>query len=115
MSAAFVVDPDKPMDIPKLAAEEGRKAAFEGIKQAVIKGADTLIPQPVPPGTTEASYPALEHEMDGLSSREYFLKTLDRPHYAGEGATPKAPGGPAPQYPKQQVRNETPVVAAQGQ
>jgi hypothetical protein len=53
--------------------------------------------------------------MDGLSSREYFLKTLDRPHYAGEGATPKAPGGPAPQYPKQQVRNETPVVAAQGQ
>ena len=45
MSSAFVVDPDKPMDIPKLAAEEGRKAAFEGIKQAVIKGADTLMPQ----------------------------------------------------------------------
>jgi hypothetical protein len=114
MSAAFVVDPDKPMDIPKLASEEERKAAFEGIKQAVIKGADTLIPQPVPPGTTEASYPALEHEMDGLSSREYFLQTLDRPHYAGEdGASPKAPGGPAPQTPKQQVRNEVPVVAAQ--
>src|SRR4051812_32846424 len=81
-SAAFVVDPDQAMEIPKLAPEEARKAAFEGIKQAVIKGTATLNPQAVPPGTTEASYPALEHEMDGLVSREYFLKTLDRPHYA---------------------------------
>jgi hypothetical protein len=121
MSAAFVVDPDKPMDIPKLAAEEERKAAFEGIKQAVIKGADSLTPQPVPPGTTEASYPALEHEMDGLPSKDYFLKTLDRPHYAGEDAkrrreytAPPAPQ-PQPQKPKQQVRSEGPVVAAQAQ
>jgi hypothetical protein len=118
MSAAFVVDPDKPMDIPKLAAEEERKAAFEGIKQAVIKGADTLIPQPVPPGTTEAAFPALEHEMAGLPSKEYFLKTLDRPHYAGENAGGKRgrePAAPAPQQPKQQVRNEGPVVVAQDQ
>ncbi|HWY65851.1 MAG TPA: hypothetical protein VNX61_11620, partial [Rhizomicrobium sp.] len=49
-SAAFVVDPDTAMDVPKLAQEEERKAAFEGIKQAVIKGADNLVPQPVPPG-----------------------------------------------------------------
>ena len=110
MAAAYVVDPEKPMEIPKLVAEEDRKAAFEGIKQAVIRGADTRIPQPVPPGTTEASYPALEHEMDGLSSREYFLKTLDRPHYAGEdGAAPKPRDVPEPQKPKQQVRNETPA------
>jgi hypothetical protein len=109
MTAAFVVDPGKPMDVPKLMAEEERKAAFEGIKQAVIKGADTLIPQPVPPGTTEASFPALEHEMAGLPSKEYFLKTLDRPHYAGEHAAPPAPE----QQPRQQVRNEGPVVAAQ--
>jgi len=111
MSAAFVVDPDKPMDIPKLAAEEERKAAFEGIKQAVIKGAGTLIPQPVPLGTTEASYPALEHEMDGLPSKAYFLKTLDRPHYAGEGG--KRSPEPAAPVPKQQVRNEGPLVTAQ--
>ncbi|HEX4635549.1 MAG TPA: hypothetical protein VH189_05170 [Rhizomicrobium sp.] len=116
-SAAFVVDPDSPMEIPKLAQEEGRKAAFEGIKQAVIKGADTLVPQPVPPGTTEGSYPALEHEMDGLVSREYFLKTLDRPHYAGEdakGNPPKKTKPAEPPAPKQQVRNEEPVVTAQG-
>jgi hypothetical protein len=112
MSAAFVVDPDKPMDIPKLAAEEKRKAAFEGIKQAVIKGAGNLVPQPVPSGTTEASYPALEHEMDGLASREYFLKTLDRPHYAGEH---NQPASPKPQKPGQQVRNDASVVTAQQQ
>lgn len=116
MSAAFVVDPDKPMDIPKLAPEEERKAAFEGIKQALVKGADTRVPQPVPPGTTEASYPALEHEMIGMPSREYFLKTLDRPHYADEDANDMPEREPAvPQQPKQQVRNEEPVVAVQDQ
>jgi hypothetical protein len=116
MSAAFVVDPDKPMDISKQASEEERKIAFENIKQAVIKGADSRIPQPVPPGTTEASFPALEHEMDGLPSREYFLKTLDRPHYAGEGERSRKPAAPQQQpQPPKQVRNEGPVVAAKGQ
>jgi hypothetical protein len=127
MSSAFVVDPDKPMGIPKLVAEEGHKAAFEGIKQAVIKGADTRIPQPVPPGTTEAAFPALEHEMAGLPSKDYFLKTLDRPHYVGEddnGIAPWEPGreraAPTapqqqPKQPKQQARSEEPVIAAQDQ
>ena len=104
LSSAYVVDPDKPMDIPLLAQEEARKAAFEGIKQAVIRGADSRVPQDVPPGTTEASYPALEHEMDGLPSREYFIQTLDRPHYAPRPKAQK-PGG--------QVRNGAPVVVAQ--
>jgi hypothetical protein len=58
----------------------------------------------VPPGTTEASYPALEHEMDGLPSREYFIRTLDRPHYAPRPKAQK-PGG--------QVRNDAPVIVAQ--
>ena len=57
MTSAFVVDPDKPMDIPKLPGKKSRKAAFEAIKQAVIKGAETRMPQAVPPGTTEGSYP----------------------------------------------------------
>jgi hypothetical protein len=115
-SAAFVMDPDKPMDIPKSAPEEPRKAAFEGIKQAVIKGADSLVPQAVPPGTTEGSYPALEHEMNGLASREYFLKTLDRPHYAGEDANGNPPKKKKPvEPPKQQVRNEEPVAVVREQ
>ena len=104
LSSAYVVDPDRSMDIPLLAQEEARKAAFEGIKQAVIRGADSRVPQDVPPGTTEASYPALEHEMDGLPSREYFIQTLDRPHYAPRPKAQK-PGG--------QVRNGAPVIVAQ--
>ena len=104
LSSAYVVDPDRPMDIPLLAQEEARKAAFEVIKQAVIRGADSRVPQDVPPGTTEASYPALEHEMDGLPSREYFIQTLDRPHYAPRPKAQK-PGG--------QVRNGAPVIVAQ--
>jgi len=115
MSAAFVVDPHGPMDIPKLAPEEERKAAFEGIKQALIKGAATRVPQPVPPGTTEASYPALEYEMLGMPSRDYFLKTLDRPHYADETDDKPEREPAATQRPRQQVRNEEPVVAAQDQ
>ncbi len=119
MSSAFVVDPDKPMDITKQPEEEFHKAAFQGIKEAVIRGTDTLVPQAVPPGTTEGSYPALEHEMDGLVSREYFLKTLERPHYAGEdarGMPPWLKKKPAPATPqkeplKQQVRAEESKVA----
>jgi hypothetical protein len=82
-----------------------------------MRGTDTLIPQAVPPGTTEGSYPALEHEMNGLASRDYFLKTLDRPHYAGEDAHGMPPWlqkkKPAPEAPKQQVRKEGPQVAAE--
>jgi len=110
MSAAFVVDPDKAMDIPKLDAEEKRKAAFEGIKQAVVKSTDTRIPQLVPPGTTEAAYPALEHEMEGLPSKDYFLKTLDRPHYADENRKGAPQQKPQPPKPGQQVRNEVPAA-----
>ena len=42
---AFVVDPDKPMDVPSLAAEADRKAAFEAINATTIKGAEPRIPQ----------------------------------------------------------------------
>lgn len=83
---AYVVDPDKPMDIPILAAEAGRKAAFEAIRAATIKGITTLMPQDVPPGTSEAAVPAMEREITDLPSKDYFLKTLDRPHYPDKTA-----------------------------
>jgi hypothetical protein len=58
--------------------------------------------------------------MDGLPGRDYFLKTLDRPHYEGEDASglppwlrKKKPAEPAPA--KQQVLNGKPIVAAQAQ
>src|SRR5690349_21325 len=115
MTSAYVVDPDKPMDIPGLAREEERKDAFEAIKANTVRGVETRVPQPVPPGTSEASFPSMEHYIADLPSRDYFLKTLDRPHYADEdrdGYPPWAPrsGPPAPvqqQKPQQQVRAET--------
>jgi hypothetical protein len=59
-----------------------RKQAFEAIKANTIKGAETRTPQDVPPGTTEASFPGMERRTEGLPSRDFFVKTLDRPHYA---------------------------------
>src|SRR6185436_13409762 len=109
MTGAYVVDPDRPMDIPKLALEEDRKEAFEAIKANTILGAETRIPQPVPPGTSEAGVGTMEEYIVDLPSRDYFLKTLDRPHYPGEDANGIPPwmqrryAPQAPANPKQQV------------
>jgi hypothetical protein len=81
LSSAYVVDPDKPMDIPILAGDLYRKKVFEAIKANTIKGAETRVPQDVPPGTGEASYPGMDRNMKELASGDFFLKTLDRPHY----------------------------------
>ena len=81
ITPAFVVDPGKPMDVPILAGELWRKQAFENIKANTIRGIETRIPQGVPPGTTEAAYPGMESRGNDLPSREFFIKTLDRPHY----------------------------------
>jgi len=83
-ASAYVVDPDKPMDIPPLPLEEERMQAFQAIRANTIKGIETLVPQPVPPGTSEAGVATMEEYIVDLPSREYFLKTLDRPHYPGE-------------------------------
>jgi hypothetical protein len=107
-----VVDPDKAMDVPRLAMEEDRKEAFEAIKANTILGVETRIPQPVPPGTSEAGVGTMEEYIVDLSTKDYFLKTLDRPHYPGEdenGNPPwmkyrrSAPPAPEPQKPKQQA------------
>jgi hypothetical protein len=81
LASAFVVDPDKPMDIPVLVGDLKRKKVFEAIKANTIRGAESRIPQAVPPGTGEAAYPGMERSIRELASKEFFLKTLDRPHY----------------------------------
>ena len=109
MSSAYVVDPDKPMEIPKLVLDEPRMQAFLAIKANTIKGIETRVPQAVPPGTSEAAVPSMEHDVVDLPSKDYFLKTLVRPHYEGDDAN----GYPiwerqrrAPTTkPQQQVRN----------
>src|SRR5882757_10135016 len=82
LASAYVVDPDKVMDIPKLALDEERMQAFLAIKANTIKGIETRVPQPVPPGTSEAAVGSYEHDIADLPSRDFFDKTLDRPHYA---------------------------------
>jgi hypothetical protein len=84
LASAYVVDPDKPMDIPKLVLDEDRKVAFEATRLAMIKGTDTRIPQLVPPGTSEAAVGIMEALLEDLPSKDYFLKTLYRQHYPGE-------------------------------
>jgi hypothetical protein len=127
MSSAFVVDPDKPMDIPILTGDLWRKRVFEAIKANTVKGIATRIPQAVPPGTGEAAYPGMERRTEGLPSRDFFIQTLDRPHYPdGVGMDQRGypiddqgnrldnrgnkldeDGTPlTPQKPQQQVRNE---------
>ena len=122
---AYVVDPEKPVGVTVLVAEEKRKQAYENIAANMIKATTTRIPQPVPPGTTEAAVPTLENLIGDLPSKDYFLTTLDRPHYANaqdeEGNeiydTPKdkpQTEQPDPAKPQRQVRNElrndTPVT-----
>ena len=49
----FVVDPDKPMNIPDRESEAGRKRAFDETSAAMIRAVNTLVPQEVPPDSTE--------------------------------------------------------------
>jgi len=121
-ASAYVVDPDKPMDIPKLALDEDRKIAFEATKLAMINGADTRVAQLVPPGTSEAAVGIMEGLLEDLPSKDYFLKTLYRQHYPGEdenGFPPWAdlyrryvPLKAQPKKPQQQVNAGTLATAA---
>jgi len=129
LASAYVVDPQDPkMEVPKLALDEERMQAFLAIKANTIKGAETRIPQPVPPGTTEAAVGSFEHDIADLPNKEFFIKTLDRPHYANEdkdgippwmrrrrgtvAPTPAAPPTATPAKPQNQVQAETPTKVA---
>ena len=122
---AFVVDPVEPVGITVLAIEEPRKRAYEAISAALIKSTTTRIVQDVPPGTTEAAVTGMEHNITGqgrfpaLPSADYFLKTLDRPHYVyqqdSEGNVltdmpedPQPAAMPQPAKPQRQVSNTVP-------
>jgi hypothetical protein len=129
LASAYVVDPENPkMEVPKLALDEERMQAFLAIKANTIRGAETRVPQPVPPGTTEAAVGSFEHDIADLPSKDFFIKTLDRPHYANEdkdgippwmrrrrgtvAPTPATPPAATPAKPQNQVRSETPTKVA---
>ena len=126
LATAYVVDPGQPMEVPKLLAEEDRKAAFEATKLAVIKGTDTRIPQLVPPGTTQAAIGIMERLVVDLPSKDFFLKTLYRQRFPGEdeegippwlqdtfgGDKKPAPPPQPPAKPQQEARAEGGAIAA---
>ena len=81
LASAFVVDPDKPMDIPILVGDLKRKQILRPSRPAMIKGAATRIPQPVPPGTGEAAVPAWSTASASFpartfSSRRWTARTI---------------------------------------
>jgi hypothetical protein len=129
LASAYVVDPDKVMEIPKLALDEERMQAFLAIKANTIKSIETRIPQDVPPGTTEAAVGSFEDDIADLPSKDFFVKTLDRPHYANEDKdgippwmrrrrgtpAPDAAPQPAKQQPQRQVSNEPQTTVASTQ
>ena len=78
---AYVVDPQTPVGVTVIQADEGRKRSFLAIREATIKSTLTKTVQGVPPGTSEGAFPALERNIGDLPSKDFFLATLDRPHY----------------------------------
>jgi len=108
---AYVVDPAKPAEVTVLTAEEPRRKAYVAIETAMVKATTTRIVQDVPPGTTEASVPTLEKIILDLPSKDYFLNTLDRPHYVN----PVDDLGNEIKPPQQQVSEGAPsTIAASG-
>jgi hypothetical protein len=53
LATAFVVDPDKAMGIPERNSEGRGRGGFDATAEAMVKAAETLVPQPVPPGSGE--------------------------------------------------------------
>jgi hypothetical protein len=107
---AYVVDPKKPAAVTVLTAEEPRRKAYLAIEAAMIKATTSRTVQTVPPGTTEASVPALENIIGDLPSKDFFLKNLDRPRYVNPvddfGNEIK------PAQPQRQVSNDAPSKLA---
>lgn len=83
--SAYIVDPNEPMDIP-VPLNDPRvlryKKVAEQLRISFNEGVETRIPQDIPLNSPEADYPHMEQRWtNGLPSRDYFLKTLDRPHF----------------------------------
>ena len=76
---AHVVDPATPAQVRRPAEDEKRREGFEMVKAAMLKAVATRTVQEVPLGTGEGQFPAMEHTIADLPSRDFFLKTLDAP------------------------------------
>src|SRR5262249_34665697 len=55
LASVFVVAPAKPMGIPMRDGDMRRRKSFDDTAAAMIKAVNTLVPQPIPPGSGEAA------------------------------------------------------------
>ena len=105
---AHVIDPARPAQVRRTEEDDHRTKGFETVKAAMIRAVTTRTVQPVPLGTGEGQFPAMEHTIADLPSRDFFLNTLDAPgklDKEGNVIMPK----PAP-APERQVSNDASAV-----
>jgi hypothetical protein len=107
---AHVIDPAKPAQVRRPAEDERRTRGFETVKAAMIKAVTTRTVQDVPLGTGEGQFPAMEHTIADLPSRDFFLKNLDAPGTLDKDGN-VIPLKPVP-APQRQVRNGTAATIA---
>ena len=107
---AHVVDPAKPAAVRRLKEDEARVKGFEMVKAAMIKAVTTKIVQPVPLGTGEGQFPAMENTIADLPSKDFFLKNLDAPGRLDEKGN-VLPLAPTPTL-ERQVNNTTATTIA---
>jgi hypothetical protein len=93
LTPAFVVDPDKAMAIPVRDGEARGKEGYDATMAAMIKGAETLVPQEVPPASRElAATDGIEIGRGGVPLRGRGGRGYGR----NRAADDKAKATPAP-------------------
>jgi hypothetical protein len=107
---AHVVDPSTPAQVRRPAEDEKRRQGFEMVKSAMLKAVSTRNVQDVPLGTGEGQFPAMEHTIADLPSRDFFLKTLDAPGKLDENGEVISPA--ATSEPQRQVKNGAATAVA---
>ena len=80
------------------------------VKSAMLKAVSTRNVQDVPLGTGEGQFPAMEHTIADLPSRDFFLKNLDAPGKLDENGKIISPAPKA--EPQRQVKNGAATAVA---
>ena len=116
---ARVIDPAKPASVRRLDEDNRRQKAFENLRVTVLKALSTKIIQPVPPGTGEGQFPAMERTIADLPSKDFFLKTLDAPgrleDVDSSGNPLEKPQPAQKSQPERQVNNNNRAIVATSQ
>ena len=95
---AFVVDPDKPMDIPDRSSEGRGKKPFDDTTAAMVKAVNTLVPQEVPTGSGELRFvDGIAIGRGGANIHHRLGRVIAGKGYGSDGEAWKPP---YPQFPQ---------------